>query len=62
MTHREPTVYTRALMVACPHCGSVPGAFCYDKRGSQLPTGRVHYRRTVECTRQFPAKTTGGVA
>ncbi|MFH9610454.1 hypothetical protein [Streptomyces sp. NPDC017448] len=51
MTHREPTIHNRALMVTCPHCDSVPGAFCYDKRGSRLPDGRVHQRRTAAYTR-----------
>ncbi|MGW6288898.1 zinc finger domain-containing protein [Streptomyces sp. NPDC055107] len=47
MTHREPTIHNRALTTPCPHCGSVPGALCYDKRGSRLPDGRVHQRRTA---------------
>ncbi|MEV8101003.1 hypothetical protein [Streptomyces sp. NPDC088135] len=62
MTHREPSIHTRALMVRCPHCGSVPGAFCYDKRGSRLPEGRVHHRRTNECQRRFPTQSNGGAA
>lgn len=62
MTRREPTVHNRALMVACPHCGSVPGALCYDKRGSRLPDSRVHRRRTTEYGRRFPNRPIGETA
>lgn len=36
MTHREPTIHHPALMVACPECGSVPGAACYGKTGRRM--------------------------
>lgn len=48
---REPTIHNRALMIACPHCKSVSGALCYDKRGRRLPDGRVHQRRTAAYNR-----------
>ncbi|RLV66324.1 hypothetical protein STAN_1845 [Streptomyces sp. CBMAI 2042] len=52
MARREPTVHNRALMIACPHCESVSGALCYDKRGRRLPDGRVHQRRTAAYNRR----------
>ncbi|WP_326768823.1 hypothetical protein OG978_33645 [Streptomyces sp. NBC_01591] len=47
MPRREPTIHNPALVVTCPRCGSVPGALCYDTRGSRLPEGRVHRDRAA---------------
>ncbi|MGW6455005.1 zinc finger domain-containing protein [Streptomyces sp. NPDC055078] len=36
MARREPTIHKPELAVACPACGSVPGAWCYGKRGQRM--------------------------
>ena len=57
MTAPDTTQSMPALVVACPACGSPPGALCTSHGGTRLRRSDVHQPRTKAFKAQQPTAT-----
>ncbi|MFP8887817.1 zinc finger domain-containing protein [Streptomyces mangrovi] len=47
---KAPALTSPAIAVACPACGSQPGALCTSHNGTRLRRHNVHQARTAALT------------